>query len=83
MLFVLYLAFVDLCVLEGCTPKYTHACHAHTLTHSFTQYRGAFSEVYRVQEKDTGKEFAVKIIDKKALKGKEEALSMEISVLKK
>lgn len=45
--------------------------------------RGAFSEVYRVQEKETSKEYAVKIIDKKSLKGKEEALHMEISVLQK
>jgi len=45
--------------------------------------RGAFSEVYRVQEKETGKEYAVKIIDKKALRGKEESLQNEIAVLHK
>lgn len=45
--------------------------------------KGAFSEVFRVQEKDTSGEFAIKIIDKKSLKGKEEALQNEIGVLHK
>ena len=45
--------------------------------------RGAFSEVFRVQEKETSREYAVKIIDKKSLKGKEEALQNEIGVLHK
>ena len=45
--------------------------------------RGAFSEVVQAEEKETGKHVAIKIIDKKALKGKEEALQNEIDVLRK
>ena len=45
--------------------------------------RGAFSEVYRAVQKDTHKEFAIKVIKKDALKGKEEALQMEVQVLQK
>jgi serine/threonine protein kinase len=45
--------------------------------------KGAFSEVFRVQEKEGSAEFAIKIIDKKSLKGKEEALQNEIGVLHK
>lgn len=45
--------------------------------------KGAFSEVYRGVEKETSREFAIKVIDKKALKGKEEALHNEISVMHK
>ena len=48
-----------------------------------TFHRGAFSEVYRAVEKETGKEVAIKIIDKKSLKGKEESLQNEIAVLHK
>ena len=43
--------------------------------------RGAFSEVYRAVQKDTHKEYAIKVIKKDALKGKEEALQMEVQVL--
>ena len=46
-------------------------------------YRGAFSEVYRAVEKETHKEYAIKVIKKDALKGKEEALQMEVQVLQK
>ena len=45
--------------------------------------RGAFSEVVRAEEKESTKQVAIKIIDKKALKGKEEALQNEIDVLRK
>lgn len=45
--------------------------------------KGAFSEVVRAEEKESGKQVAIKIIDKKALKGKEEALQNEIDVLRK
>ncbi|KAH8376028.1 hypothetical protein KR093_005600 [Drosophila rubida] len=45
---------------------------------------GAFSEVRLAESKDTpGDHFAVKIIDKKALKGKEESLENEIRVLRR
>ncbi|XP_068152009.1 calcium/calmodulin-dependent protein kinase type 1 isoform X1 [Drosophila tropicalis] len=45
---------------------------------------GAFSEVRLAESKDTpGEHFAVKIIDKKALKGKEESLENEIRVLRR
>ena len=37
----------------------------------------------KAQEKDTGREVAIKIIDKKSLRGKEEALQNEIAVLRK
>ncbi|XP_062522193.1 calcium/calmodulin-dependent protein kinase type 1D-like [Corticium candelabrum] len=45
--------------------------------------KGAFSEVVLAKEKATGKQYAVKCIDKKALKGKEDSLQNEITVLKK
>ncbi|XP_033168096.1 calcium/calmodulin-dependent protein kinase type 1 isoform X2 [Drosophila mauritiana] len=45
---------------------------------------GAFSEVRLAESKDSpGEHFAVKIIDKKALKGKEESLENEIRVLRR
>lgn len=44
---------------------------------------GAFSEVCLAVQKETGKKFAVKCIDKKSLKGKEDSLENEISVLKR
>ncbi|XP_037956041.1 calcium/calmodulin-dependent protein kinase type 1 isoform X2 [Teleopsis dalmanni] len=45
---------------------------------------GAFSEVRLAESKESpGDHFAVKIIDKKALKGKEESLENEIRVLRK
>ncbi|EDW99312.1 calcium/calmodulin-dependent protein kinase type 1 isoform X1 [Drosophila yakuba] len=45
---------------------------------------GAFSEVRLAESKDPpGEHFAVKIIDKKALKGKEESLENEIRVLRR
>ena len=45
--------------------------------------RGAFSEVYRAVNKETHKEYAIKVIKKDALKGKEEALHTEVEVLQK
>ena len=45
--------------------------------------RGAFSEVIKAEEKETKRGVAIKVIDKKSLKGKEEALQNEIDVLKK
>lgn len=45
---------------------------------------GAFSEVRLIESRDTpGQMFAVKIIDKKALKGKEDSLENEIRVLRR
>ncbi|XP_055690101.1 calcium/calmodulin-dependent protein kinase type 1 isoform X2 [Lutzomyia longipalpis] len=45
---------------------------------------GAFSEVRLAESRDTpGQLFAVKIIDKKALKGKEDSLENEIKVLRR
>ena len=47
-------------------------------------FRGAFSEVLLAESKtQRGYFVAVKCIDKKALKGKEESLENEIRVLKK
>lgn len=47
-------------------------------------YSGAFSEVRLADSKDNpGQMFAVKIIDKKALKGKEDSLENEIKVLRR
>lgn len=43
--------------------------------------KGAFSEVFKAVEKGTGHEYAIKVINKAALKGKEEALTSEIAVL--
>ena len=45
--------------------------------------RGAFSEVHRAVDQETHKEYAIKVIKKDALKGKEEALQMEVQVLQK
>ncbi len=47
-------------------------------------FRGAFSEVVLVEDKtQRGKYAAVKCIDKKQIKGKEESLENEIQVLKR
>ena len=45
--------------------------------------RGAFSEVYKAVNKKNGEFFAIKVVDKKSLKGKEESLQNEIDVMKK
>merc|ERR1711892_1264971 len=44
---------------------------------------GAFSQVRLAESKDDGQMYAVKIIDKKTLKGKEDSLENEIRVLKR
>lgn len=47
-------------------------------------FSGAFSEVRLGESKENpGQLFAVKIIDKKALKGKEDSLENEIKVLRR
>ncbi|GIX93519.1 hypothetical protein CEXT_478461 [Caerostris extrusa] len=46
--------------------------------------RGAFSQVVLAESKDEGsKMYAIKCIDKKALKGKEDSLENEIKVLRR
>lgn len=50
----------------------------------FLLFRGAFSVVRLAESKDRpGQMYAVKIIDKKALKGKEDSLENEIKVLRR
>lgn len=50
----------------------------------FCIYSGAFSEVRLAESKENSNQlFAVKIIDKKALKGKEDSLENEIKVLRR
>lgn len=50
----------------------------------FVFFSGAFSEVRLAESKEKpGLMFAVKIIDKKALKGKEDSLENEIKVLRR
>eukprot|EP00117_Sycon_ciliatum_P002175 scpid75731/ scgid7518/ Calcium/calmodulin-dependent protein kinase type 1; CaM kinase I; CaM kinase I alpha len=44
---------------------------------------GAFSEVVRGKDRETGVNYAIKCVDRKALKGKEGALENEVNVLKK
>jgi len=44
---------------------------------------GAFSQVRLAESKEDGQMYAIKIIDKKALKGKEDSLENEIRVLKR
>merc|ERR1712051_535516 len=44
---------------------------------------GAFSQVRLAESRDDGNMYAIKIIDKKALKGKEDSLENEIRVLKR
>ena len=46
-------------------------------------FRGAFSQVRLAESRDDGNMYAIKIIDKKALKGKEDSLENEIRVLKR
>lgn len=47
-------------------------------------FSGAFSEVRLAESKDNpGQLVAVKVIDKKALKGKEDSLEIEIKVLRR
>ena len=46
-------------------------------------FRGAFSQVRLAECKESGNMHAIKIIDKKALKGKEDSLENEIRVLKR
>ena len=47
-------------------------------------FSGAFSQVRLAESKDhTGKLYAIKVIDKKALKGKEDSLENEIKVLRR
>lgn len=47
-------------------------------------FRGAFSTVKFAESKaNPGEMYAVKIIDKKALKGKEDSLENEIKVLRR
>jgi calcium/calmodulin-dependent protein kinase I len=55
-----------------------------SLHHHATVDSGAFSQVRLADSKDNpGQLFAVKIIDKKALKGKEDSLENEIKVLRR
>lgn len=50
----------------------------------FVNCSGAFSEVRLAESRETpGQLFAVKIIDKKGLKGKEDSLENEIKVLRR
>ena len=49
----------------------------------FFYFRGAFSQVRLAESRDDGNMYAIKIIDKKALKGKEDSLENEIRVLKR
>ena len=46
-------------------------------------FSGAFSQVRLAESRDDGNMYAIKIIDKKALKGKEDSLENEIRVLKR
>ena len=48
-----------------------------------SHFRGAFSQVRLAESRDDGNMYAIKIIDKKALKGKEDSLENEIRVLKR
>jgi calcium/calmodulin-dependent protein kinase I len=48
------------------------------------QFRGAFSQVVLAEHKEhSGDMVAIKCIDKRALKGKEDSLENEIKVLRK
>lgn len=56
----------------------------HNVRGFFSFYRGAFSEVRLAESRDNCNQlYAVKIIDKKALKGKEDSLENEIKVLRR
>jgi hypothetical protein len=58
--------------------------HHLILVLSLSRFSGAFSEVRLGESKDNpGQLFAIKIIDKKALKGKEDSLENEIKVLRR
>lgn len=50
----------------------------------FSKFRGAFSQVRLAESKEhPGELYAIKVIDKKALKGKEDSLENEIRVLRR
>lgn len=52
--------------------------------HFICRFSGAFSEVRLAESKENSNQlYAVKIIDKKALKGKEDSLENEIKVLRR
>ena len=50
---------------------------------SLLLFSGAFSQVRLAESKDSSKLYAIKVIDKKALKGKEDSLENEIKVLRR
>lgn len=51
---------------------------------SISIFRGAFSQVRLAESKEhPGELYAIKVIDKKALKGKEDSLENEIRVLRR
>ena len=50
---------------------------------SLSYFSGAFSQVRLAECREDGQMYAIKIIDKKALKGKEDSLENEIRVLKR
>ena len=53
------------------------------ITITIKTYRGAFSQVRLAENKESGNLYAIKVIDKKALKGKEDSLENEIRVLRR
>ena len=44
---------------------------------------GAFSEVKLAKDRETGREFAIKVIDKAKCKGKESMIETEVNILKR
>ncbi|XP_065280555.1 calcium/calmodulin-dependent protein kinase type 1 isoform X2 [Dermacentor albipictus] len=68
-----------------CEPRYAslYTCHGASNSNSI-HIIGAFSQVVLAESKDTpGVMHAIKCIDKKALKGKEDSLENEIKVLRR
>ena len=55
--------------------------HTHTHTHTHTHYRGLSSTVRKCVSRETGLEYAVKIIDKSQEEAITESIQAEIQVL--
>jgi hypothetical protein len=81
MNFSILLSHQQLGVLHFNNHRIMRFFSSSSLSHT---YSGAFSEVRLGESKENpGQLFAVKIIDKKALKGKEDSLENEIKVLRR
>lgn len=78
------------CLFQLCSASFTRslASQHNQLTHNlilsmFLLHRGAFSKVHLAENRKTGGMVAVKCIPRRLIKGKENSINNEISVLKR